>query len=104
MDVTGEIRHELGIELVQCSVLGVVCPLMLLQAVVTGAASLTMIPLHLVITERGQFTGVYLLNPNSVESNPPAGMGPTVQHLMARVSKCLDRLGMRQTPSCAVLV
>ncbi len=50
MDVSAMIRRELGLDWSPCRVLGVCCPLLMLEAVVMDAAAPAFLPLHLVVS------------------------------------------------------
>ena len=99
LDVSGRIRRELGIALAPCRVLCVDCPFLLLEAVTLDAAAAVFLPLHVVVSAHGSQTFVHLLSPASTQDHAlPVGLKVPISKLHARVSRVLERMGVRQAP------
>lgn len=99
VDFAERIRERLGVKLAKCRLLGVTCPILLLQAAVTDAACLTALPMQLIILEHKEWTKLYVSNPIRFEAAVPNGLGAKARIVAERVLKCLERIGAQQALS-----
>ncbi len=93
MDLGDTIRHELGLELASCRVLCVACPYLLLQAIVTDAATATRVPLHIVLAEDGRRTRIHLPTAPRTYGGAAASLDGKVDELVHRIVRCLESAG-----------
>lgn len=96
IDVSGMIRRELGLHWSPCRILGVCCPLLMLEAVVMDAGAPVYLPLHLVVSGSDTETLVRLGDARSWDNGVPKALEIPVGRMAARIRKALERIGARQ--------
>lgn len=93
MDVSGEIREELGLDLRPCRVLYVCCPWLLLQAAVMDRSAVAFLPLRLVVSGRGLQTVVRLLgSANQQDSSLDRRVSVLASTLLDRVQRIVEKI------------
>jgi len=97
MDVSDAIREGLGLKLNPCRVLYVCCLWYLLQAAVVDRSATAIVPLRVVVWERGEQTVVRLLESADAEDG---GLDSRVHvlanTLMSRVQQIVEKIGAPQ--------
>ena len=97
LNVSRRLRRELGIGLGECKVLCVDCPASVLEAMAVDRSAGLLLPLHVVVSGRNQWTQVHLPNPASIQGNSLAiGAKVSVSKLLARVTQALERVATRE--------
>lgn len=92
VDMAGSIFHSTGVQLAKSALLGVVCPYQLLEACVADPGAAVFLPLHMIVTERGNETEVRLLAPEALRT---AGITIAVCLPVYRtLHRIMDALGM----------
>jgi uncharacterized protein (DUF302 family) len=97
MDVSGRISRELGIGLAPCRLLGVDCPLILLEAITLSGSAAVLLPTHVLVYGRGPQTIVHVLRPASPTAPDISAetANPAIK-LQTRISRVLERIAMRE--------
>ncbi|MBI4481056.1 MAG: DUF302 domain-containing protein [Acidobacteria bacterium] len=97
MDVSDTIREGLGLHLNPCRVLYVCCPWYLLQAAVVDRSATGIVPLRIVVWERGEQTVVRLLDSADAEDGGlDSRVSVLANTLMSRVQQIVERIGAPQ--------
>lgn len=87
----------MGIGLGQCKVFCVDCPVSMLEAMAVDRSAGLLLPLHVVVSGRSEWTQVQLPNPASVQSSTlTVGAKVSVSKLLARVIQTVERVAMRE--------
>ncbi len=95
LDVSRRLRRELGIGLGQCRVLCVDCPASVLESMALDRSAGLLLPLHVVVSRRDEWTQVQLPNPASVQGSAlTVGAKVSVSNLLARVITAVERVAM----------
>ena len=99
LDMAGRIRKALRIDFPPCRVLGVDCPVALLEALALDRSAAVLLPLHLVVAGRDGFTLIHLLNPAAaLYGGLPVTARAAVSKLQARVAQAVESVSTRQYP------
>ena len=99
LDMAGRIRKALRIDFPPCRVLGVDCPVALLEALALDRSAAVLLPLHLVVTGQDGLTLVHLLNPAAaLYSGLPVTARAPVSRLQARIAQAVESVSTRQNP------
>src|SRR5438045_950010 len=97
LDVSGRIKRELNIGLGPCRVLLVDSPCLLLEACTLDRAAMALLPLHVVLCERGPHTVVHWMSPALLGgARLPTGAAAPLLKLQAQVTRSIERVGMRR--------
>jgi len=98
MDVAGNIRDELGLDLRPCTVLYVCCPWFLLQAAVIDPSAAAVVPLRVVVSGRDLRTTVVRLlrSTNHQESTLDRRVTVLASTLLDRVQLIVEKLCVPQ--------
>jgi uncharacterized protein (DUF302 family) len=97
LDVAARIKQELNIGFLQCRILFVDSPCLLLEAATLECAAAVLLPLHVVVAGRGPQTLVHWLNPATIEgARLPMGAAAPLARLQSLVTRSLERIAMRQ--------
>ena len=99
LDMAGRIRNALRIDFPPCRVLGIDCPVALLEALALDRSAAVLLPLHLVVAGRDGFTLIHLLNPAAaLYGGLPVTARAAVSKLQARVAQAVESVSTRQYP------
>ena len=97
MDVSDTIREGLGLHLNPCRVLYVCCPWYLLQAAVVDRSATGIVPLRVVVWERGGQTVVRLLeSADAQDGGLDSRVSVLANTLMSRVQQIVEKIGAPQ--------
>jgi uncharacterized protein (DUF302 family) len=91
IDILGCLRQELGVALKPCVVFCVDSPCVLLEAAVTGVSAVGYLPVHLVVSQKGQRTTIQLVSP--AQDGMPTSFLIRFEKFLARVARILECLG-----------
>lgn len=98
LDLSGRLHRELGLRLAPSRVLFVDCPELLLRAMAFHGPVSVFVPLHVVVTGRGEQTEVHVLNSlRFAGTGVPQSVRLPVYRLQAQVACALQKIGMRQS-------
>ncbi|MBI4441810.1 MAG: DUF302 domain-containing protein [Acidobacteria bacterium] len=94
MDVSGEIRAELGLDLRPCRVLYVCCPWLLLQAAVIDRSTVAFLPLRLVVSGRSYSETVVRVvrSTNNQDSSLDRRVTVLASTLLDRVQRIVEKI------------
>ena len=99
LDLGGRIGKALRIDFPPCRVLGVDCPVALLEALALDRSAAVLLPLHLVVAGQDGFTLIHLLNPAAaLYGGLPVTARAAVSKLQARVAQAVESVSTRQYP------
>jgi uncharacterized protein (DUF302 family) len=99
LDMAGRIRKALRIDFPPCRVLGVDCPVALLEALALDRSAAVLLPLHLVVAGQDGFTLIHLLNPAAaLYGGLPVTARAAVSKLQARVAQAIESVSTPQNP------
>ena len=99
LDLGGRVKKALGIDFPSCRVLGVDCPVALLEALALDRSAAVLLPLHLVVTSQDGLTLVHFLNPAAaLYSGLPVTARAAVSKLQAKVAQAVESVSTRQNP------
>lgn len=102
MDISGKLRQELGVGLMPCRILCVVCPVLLLEAAVLHPSVGVFLPVHVVASERRGQTQLYVVSPAFAQnSSLPLGLQLSVAKLLNRITQALETIAGRHSPAAA---
>jgi uncharacterized protein (DUF302 family) len=97
LDVSGRISRELGIGLAPCRLLGVDCPLILLEAITLDGAAAVLLPMHILVYGRGTQTIVHVFRPASPAGpDIPVETAIPVIKLQTRIARVMEKIAMRE--------
>ena len=99
LDMAGRIRKALRIDFPPCRVLGVDCPVALLEALALDRSAAVLLPLHLVVAGQDGFTLIHLFNPAApLYGGLPVTARAAVSKLQARIAQAVESVSTRQYP------
>ena len=99
LDMAGRIRKALRIDFPPCRVLGVDCPVALLEALALDRSAAVLLPLHLVVAGQDGFTLIHLLNPAAaLYGGLPVTARAAVSKLQSRVAHAIESVSSRKYP------
>ena len=99
VDIAGRIRKALRFDLPPCRVLYVDCPVALLEAIALDRSAAVLLPLHLVVEGRDEFTLVHLLNPTAaLYGGLPVTARAAVSKLQTRVMHAVESVSVHLYP------
>ena len=97
--MAGRIRKALRIDFPPCRVLGVDCPVALLEALALDRSAAVLLPLHLVVAGQDGFTLIHLLYPAAaLYGGLPVTARAAVSKLQARIAQAVESVSTRQYP------
>jgi len=92
-DVSDIAGGQRGMNLVDCRILCVDSPLLLLEAMALDPSAAVFLPLHIVVSADGRKTHVYWLNPASIQSKRlPVGAMLPLRALQVRIVRAMGRI------------
>lgn len=96
LDISKRIKRQVFVEFSPCRVLFVDAPYLLLEAVVLDRSAAALLPLHLVVSGRGDHTVVEWINLSTTEEArlPPPAIASLIK-LQVQISRALEPIAMR---------
>ena len=98
LDLGAQVCRRSGVRLAKTSVLGVTCPFLLLEGLVSGTNAALFLPLHVAVAE---YRGEVLVSILSSQAVRTSGIGPAIaiplHKTLVRLSQALESAGARRT-------
>ena len=95
LDISGRIQRSLGIGMAQCRVLYVCSRQSILEAISVCPAVGIFLPLHLVVSARGEQTEIHVLA--SLPSNGCDPLASAVNGVQDEVSRAIEKIAMQRS-------
>ena len=98
LDISGRIQRSLGIGMAQCKVLYVCSKQSILEAINVCPAVGIFLPLHIVVSARGEQTEIHLLASLLADNdNPSPAVATPLNRFRDEISRAIEKVAMRRS-------